>query len=426
MLGTVVYDASQGYDEDAWDDSALIKAYDKAKESSRELQRVRKEGKKRKREWALGEACRAAYSEDGEEYEGTVVNKNVGNRSVTVRFHGYNNEEEVRISDLMESFGPEAVEEQVEQARLDEDYEEDEEEEEGAGDDFRVGDWCRAEWSEDAVVYEAVIESINRKKGTAKVRFLGFNNMEEKELDDLFLSKGEERRKEQEERSEGGIREDEIHDLIAKNCPDLLSNFGEPGDGVEDLDLGKLSMSTKSKKSKSKSSSKNESSKDRSLHEALTSEFSEEQVKTEMIGEGGSISSKENRKREKKQKKEKKTKKEKTPKPDPPLPPFPNHNSILQNGPMTMPSPWGVPQGMSFGVPQSPMAPMFPPTMPSMPMSFQPPSMPNMPPPPPMLDSMDPSLHSLLLSWYMAGFEAGRYQTKSHAKAPKSKSPVKS
>ena len=44
------------------------------------------------------------------------------------------------------------------------------------------------------------------------------------------------------------FREDEIHDLIAKNCPDLLSNFGEPGDGVGDLDLGKLSMSTKSKK----------------------------------------------------------------------------------------------------------------------------------------------------------------------------------
>ena len=56
---------------------------------------MRKEGKKRKREWALGEACRATFSEDGEEYEGTVVNKNVGNRSVTVRFHGYNNEEEV-------------------------------------------------------------------------------------------------------------------------------------------------------------------------------------------------------------------------------------------------------------------------------------------------------------------------------------------
>ena len=44
----------------------------------------------------------------------------------------------------------------MEQARLDEDYEEDEEEEEGAGDDFRVGDWCRAEWSDDAVVYEVL------------------------------------------------------------------------------------------------------------------------------------------------------------------------------------------------------------------------------------------------------------------------------
>ena len=78
----------------------------------------------------------------------------------------------------------------MEQARLDEEYEEDEEEEEeGAGDEFRVGDWCRAEWSEDGVVYEvwckvffnrnlnscvlqAVIESINRKKGRAKVRFI--------------------------------------------------------------------------------------------------------------------------------------------------------------------------------------------------------------------------------------------------------------
>ena len=35
MQSMVVYDASQGYDEDTWDDSALIKAYDLAKESSR-------------------------------------------------------------------------------------------------------------------------------------------------------------------------------------------------------------------------------------------------------------------------------------------------------------------------------------------------------------------------------------------------------
>ena len=48
----------------------------------------------------------------------------------------------------------------MEQARLDEDYEEVEEEEEGAGDDFRVGDWCRAEWSEDAVVYEVLYRNL--------------------------------------------------------------------------------------------------------------------------------------------------------------------------------------------------------------------------------------------------------------------------
>ena len=39
-----------------------------------------------------------------------------------------------------------------------------------------------------------------------QVRFIGFNNMEEKEVDELFLSKGEERRKEQESRGEVGIR----------------------------------------------------------------------------------------------------------------------------------------------------------------------------------------------------------------------------
>ena len=62
--------------------------------------------------WQIGEACRAVYSEDGEEYEGTVVNKNTANRSVVVRFHGYNNEEEMKERDLMESSGKDTVEQQ--------------------------------------------------------------------------------------------------------------------------------------------------------------------------------------------------------------------------------------------------------------------------------------------------------------------------
>merc|ERR1712096_267614 len=109
-----------------------IQEYDRAWKSSRELVRKRQEkteGKGRKgRVWQIGEACRAMYSEDGEEYEGTVVHRNTANRSVTVRFHGYNKEEE-----------------------------------EGAGEEFQLGDWCRAEWSQDGEVYEGIIESFDRK-----------------------------------------------------------------------------------------------------------------------------------------------------------------------------------------------------------------------------------------------------------------------
>ena len=47
------------------------------------------------RSWQVGEAVRAVYSEDGLEYEGTVVARNSAARRVTVRFLGYNNEEEV-------------------------------------------------------------------------------------------------------------------------------------------------------------------------------------------------------------------------------------------------------------------------------------------------------------------------------------------
>ena len=61
----------------------------------------------------------------------------------------------------------------------------------------RKGDWCRAEWSEDGVVYEAEVATVNRNQRTAEVVFLGFGNREEKSLDELFMSKGEERRQEQ-------------------------------------------------------------------------------------------------------------------------------------------------------------------------------------------------------------------------------------
>ena len=103
--GKVLYSASEGCDADVWDDTALIQEYERALESSRlrnvstssrdlllsrrELMRCRKvqsSGKKGKgREWKIGDSCRAVFSEDGLEYEGTVVFCNKSTRSVTVR-----------------------------------------------------------------------------------------------------------------------------------------------------------------------------------------------------------------------------------------------------------------------------------------------------------------------------------------------------
>jgi len=403
-MNKVLYDASVGYDADVWD-TALIKAYDKAKESSRrELMRTRQEKKKgsggMKRSWELGEACRAVYSEDMEEYEGTIVNKNIANRSVTVRFHGYNNEEEIYTVDLMESLGSDAVKEQLEQAELD-DLEE-EEEEEGAGEEFGVGDWCRAEWSEDGVVYEAVIESVNRRKETAIVRFLGFNNREEKQLNELYLSKGEERREQQENLgTEDDIKEDEIHNLIVKNCPDLLANFGEvDADGVEDLDLDSLTIEPKTKqKTKKKSSNKSKPSK-------IKKEPAEEQIEEEPKKKGNKL---------KKEKNAKNT--------------YPKQPSV----PNSLPSwDWQTEYQPHFPGPMaSPMfpqfphmaAPMFPAQMPAHPLpSMHLPMPPSGIPPPPVLDGMmedDKGLHSLLLSWYMAGYQAGLYQQAQGSKATK-------
>ena len=48
--------------------------------------KVQSSGKKGKgREWKIGDSCRAVFSEDGLEYEGTVVFCNKSTRSVTVR-----------------------------------------------------------------------------------------------------------------------------------------------------------------------------------------------------------------------------------------------------------------------------------------------------------------------------------------------------
>ncbi|XP_046679174.1 survival motor neuron protein [Homalodisca vitripennis] len=134
-------------DDDVWDDAQLVKAYDRAiyKAKQQILDKIQKEmslteadiqdvlgdpptPKKRKKRknksntggnypmWKVGSACRAIWSEDGEEYECEIVEMIDGNWC-TVRFIGYDNEEEVLLRELIPSFGKSVIEFQLASAK---------------------------------------------------------------------------------------------------------------------------------------------------------------------------------------------------------------------------------------------------------------------------------------------------------------------
>ncbi|XP_046822653.1 survival of motor neuron protein isoform X1 [Vespa crabro] len=105
-----------------WDDTALIKAYDKAINLAKEevAKRIgidvsssvsklkpqqQKQSRNQKKKWCIGSPCRAVYSEDGEVYEAiiTKIYENCG--TCIVKFVGYGNTEKVELSSLLESEG---------------------------------------------------------------------------------------------------------------------------------------------------------------------------------------------------------------------------------------------------------------------------------------------------------------------------------
>ncbi|XP_051164997.1 survival motor neuron protein [Leptopilina boulardi] len=111
--------------EDVWDDSALIKAYDKAINLAKEevakqmgiqeltpekskkstTPKENRQSRKNQRKWCVGCPCRAVYSEDGELYEAIITKMHENSATCTVRFIGYNNTEEIEFSRLLESEG---------------------------------------------------------------------------------------------------------------------------------------------------------------------------------------------------------------------------------------------------------------------------------------------------------------------------------
>lgn len=114
----------QSDDSDVWDDTALIKAYDKAVASFKtalkgegEPQFSKKAGKKRKnnkknqsrknptipsdKEWQVGDLCSAYWSEDGQLYKATISSINEERGTCIVVYTDYGNEEEQNLEDLL-------------------------------------------------------------------------------------------------------------------------------------------------------------------------------------------------------------------------------------------------------------------------------------------------------------------------------------
>ncbi|KAK2845572.1 hypothetical protein Q7C36_010426 [Tachysurus vachellii] len=126
--GEVVFcrGTGQSDDSDIWDDTALIKAYDKAvasfknalkgeddmppntKEKPGNKRKNNKKSKSRKKcntspdgEWNVGDACYAYWSQDRKLYAATISSVDHEKGTCIVCYNDYGNEEEQNLSDLL-------------------------------------------------------------------------------------------------------------------------------------------------------------------------------------------------------------------------------------------------------------------------------------------------------------------------------------
>ncbi|XP_012282004.1 survival motor neuron protein 1 isoform X2 [Orussus abietinus] len=120
---------SSGSEEDVWDDTVLIKAYDKAvnlaketaakrmgikpqnpvtKHTGKQKSQTNKTPKNTNKVWVTGSPCRAVYSEDQEVYEAIITNIHDDHKTCTIKFIGYGNTQTVELDSLLESEGLES------------------------------------------------------------------------------------------------------------------------------------------------------------------------------------------------------------------------------------------------------------------------------------------------------------------------------
>ncbi|XP_071449868.1 survival motor neuron protein 1 isoform X1 [Hetaerina americana] len=116
---------------------------------------------------------------------------------------------------------------------------------------WEIGSFCRAKYSADKVFYEAAILSINKKRGTCWVKYIGYDNQEEVYLDGILPSEGRLARQAQEEQAviENFHEVDDTEDTeemipsdsnsLRKNCKKLRKKGGSPSSGYKQFNWQK-------------------------------------------------------------------------------------------------------------------------------------------------------------------------------------------
>uniref|UniRef100_A0A3P8RLT4 Tudor domain-containing protein n=1 Tax=Amphiprion percula TaxID=161767 RepID=A0A3P8RLT4_AMPPE len=107
--------------------------------------------------WAVGAECRVVWSEDGQVYPAVVVS--VDGECRRVRFIGYGNEEVMELSALKSC---------------------DAEPQAPSSQDWKPGSRCRAVFSEDGLIYPAVVLWVKGQR--CRIRFDEYNNEEDQDV----------------------------------------------------------------------------------------------------------------------------------------------------------------------------------------------------------------------------------------------------
>ncbi|XP_041086162.1 survival motor neuron protein-like [Polyodon spathula] len=204
--GEIVYQSDRTeVGESFCEDTALVKAYDKAVkplqsapameregchmhvnvtgESEGDNETKKEEEKGTEAQWQVGWRCCAVWSEDGLVYP-AVVRKLLPDRGrCVVRFEGYGNEEEQDLSALLPAQDSEPINPTHTQDSEPSVLTHTTEPESGQ---WQVGWRCCAVWSEDGLVYPAVVRKLLPDRGRCVVRFDGYGNEEEQDLSALL------------------------------------------------------------------------------------------------------------------------------------------------------------------------------------------------------------------------------------------------